>query len=601
MKNSLKKKKGRNDLANNTRSTLLPILFILAIVPIMVYSYVDKVSQIESTNFLGDNTHVDVFFYYKSIFVSIAAILSIAIYIYSVSNNRLNIKKSNIYFPTAIYGLLIIISTLASQYKGIAVIGFVERYEGMIVLLSYLIVFVYTFNIVNCENQISYISRALTFSSVIICIIGIFQMLGYDLFFSEFARTVLYHAGVTESIVSPFDKNAVYSTLGNQNYVGSFVCLALPFILLSLFRKEKVSYKITTAIISIALVVVLIGSKSRAGFVGIGIVIILSIIIFRKEIWKKKILFTSLGLGCIMVIIALNVVANGIISKKVVEVLKLNTETQGVMFDLQDIELVDNSLKVTTSKETLSLKLEGGTIGAFDDAGKIITLYIEEDQNGGQKISIKDERYKDYHLRIKDNILNITNNNANFSFLISEDNGFLIIGEGKKATKKISHPTTFGFKNKETLGSARGYIWSRTIPMLKDTIFKGYGPDIYAIEFPQSDYVGKIRAYGIAEISVTKPHNLYLQIGVNTGVISLIAVLALFCIYIIECFRLYCTKIFDTRKSMHLVGVSIFLSNCGYLAAGFFNDSVVAVAPIFWVLLGVGFACNRIIKNEKAG
>ena len=41
----------------------------------------------------------------------------------------------------------------------------------------------------------------------------------------------------------------------------------------------------------------------------------------------------------------------------------------------------------------------------------------------------------------------------------------------------------------------------------------------------------------------------------------------------------------------------------GYLIAGISNDSCVTIAPIFWVLLGIGFAVNRINREaakEKA-
>ena len=40
------------------------------------------------------------------------------------------------------------------------------------------------------------------------------------------------------------------------------------------------------------------------------------------------------------------------------------------------------------------------------------------------------------------------------------------------------------------------------------------------------------------------------------------------------------------------------LAIIGYLGAGFFNDSVVPVAPIFWILLGTGIAVNYLVKDE---
>lgn len=72
----------------------------------------------------------------------------------------------------------------------------------------------------------------------------------------------------------------------------------------------------------------------------------------------------------------------------------------------------------------------------------------------------------------------------------------------------------------------RGYIWSRTIPILPDYLVLGAGPDCFLYEFPQDDILGKLYAYGTGSIVVDKPHNLYLQIFVNEGGIALLAFLA---------------------------------------------------------------------------
>jgi len=41
----------------------------------------------------------------------------------------------------------------------------------------------------------------------------------------------------------------------------------------------------------------------------------------------------------------------------------------------------------------------------------------------------------------------------------------------------------------------RGYIWSRSLPLLRNTILVGYGPDTFAMNFPQHDIAGKVKAY----------------------------------------------------------------------------------------------------------
>ena len=60
--------------------------------------------------------------------------------------------------------------------------------------------------------------------------------------------------------------------------------------------------------------------------------------------------------------------------------------------------------------------------------------------------------------------------------------------------------------------------------------------------------------------------------------------------YLFDSFRLYAMR----RKydNQQIVGAAVALAIIGYLSTGFFNDSIVSVAPIFWVLLGVGLATN---------
>jgi O-antigen ligase len=90
---------------------------------------------------------------------------------------------------------------------------------------------------------------------------------------------------------------------------------------------------------------------------------------------------------------------------------------------------------------------------------------------------------------------------------------------------------------------------------------------------------------------------MYLQIAMNTGVLSLLSVLTLFGFYILQSLKLYMKSMNNSFASIS--GAGIFLSICGYLAAGLFNDSLVAVAPVFWILLGLGFVCNGLNKKQK--
>ena len=97
---------------------------------------------------------------------------------------------------------------------------------------------------------------------------------------------------------------------------------------------------------------------------------------------------------------------------------------------------------------------------------------------------------------------------------------------------------------------------------------------------------------------IEKPHNLYLQIAINSGVISLLAILALFAVYLHESAKTYWKCRFESFSEM--AGLGIMAAIVAYLVAAFFNDSIVGIAPVFWGLLGMGIAANRInMKGKK--
>ena len=122
-------------------------------------------------------------------------------------------------------------------------------------------------------------------------------------------------------------------------------------------------------------------------------------------------------------------------------------------------------------------------------------------------------------------------------------------------------------------------------------------PDTFAFEFPQYDLLGKYYAYDTPNMVVDKPHNLYLQTWMNQGAIALLAFLAIAGVYIVDSLRLYFWKRKYTPKQA--MGVACLLGVIGYLVAGIFNDSVVDVAPLFWVILATGIAINYQIHKER--
>lgn len=107
----------------------------------------------------------------------------------------------------------------------------------------------------------------------------------------------------------------------------------------------------------------------------------------------------------------------------------------------------------------------------------------------------------------------------------------------------------------------RAHVWRKMIPQLKRTILIGEGPGNFAMYFPQHRFFGSH--------VVDRPHNIYLNIWVSTGLISLLMLLA--CVLV--------TLLLSTDLAMQLGAI-------GFLVAGLFTDSVLSVTPYFIIFLG---------------
>jgi O-antigen ligase len=133
--------------------------------------------------------------------------------------------------------------------------------------------------------------------------------------------------------------------------------------------------------------------------------------------------------------------------------------------------------------------------------------------------------------------------------------------------------------------------------MLGTYFIKGAGADNYPIAFPQDDFVAKLRSGSDASLVIDKPHNMYLQIGINTGVISLVALISVWIPYIISSLMLYSKTAFDSLDKT--VGASCLVSVVGYLVTAIFNDHIISVSPLFWIILGIGISINIKLQRKN--
>jgi O-antigen ligase len=601
-----------NSLKEKSFNFFLPIAFILSIIPLIVRMTAVNVDEATSKIF-GPSIQPDLFSQKKALFLIVFSILLVIISI--IFFKKIFSKKNKITYSIliscSIFFLFTLLSAVFSKYREVSFYGFFDRAEGLITIACYMILFVYSIYTFKNTTDYKYIITPLLILVFMNAFLGLFQCIGQDLIKTSLGVSI---AIPSEYKIDPSQLNlnngtSIYGTLFNSNYVGSFTAIILPILFCLTIFEDDILKKIMLFLGTGLSIFLLLGSNSRSGIIGILFSIILGSVIFGKLLLKRRkgffITFLVFLVLCTVVIIASKTAQSKLITlSKDIQSILTNTND----FDyrdhtfVKDIKHVDKSVHVLLPNETLKISYENGSF-IFKNSKDQIIPYVKSDKSYTttdktfKNISFGFSKFNNKSI-ITDTLFLQINNKPLFIFRLKDDKSIHLIDGTSKEYIDVEFPETFGFKGKEKLGSSRGYIWSRSLPLLKDNLILGGGPDTFALRFPQNDLIGKYYALGNPNTVTDKPHNLYLQIALNYGIVALVAFLAIIIIYIVDSFKLYAFK--EYYEKSQILGAVNSLGVIGYLFAGLFNDSVVSVAPIFWIILGVGVSLNYMNRKTLA-
>ncbi len=586
---------------------LIPVSIILTIVPLIVHLKVVTLDE-DTTKLYGNSLQTDLFSQEKA---SYLLYFSVLLFIIGIIFFKTIFQKKDkivnlILMLVGIFWLFILLSAVFSEHKFYAFWGAYDRAEGLITLTCYMILLVYSIYTFRDTNNYEYIAMPILILIVVLSILGAFQYTGHDLINSKIGSFLVTGKSGSKFALS-FAKGKLYGTLYHYDYVGSFVAIVLPILVtLSIFEKKIVD-KIILSIGSLLSLWLLFGSSSRAGLVGVAFSFIFAVILFGKSMIKKWKPILAGFFSIIILIIGLNALTKGSIFERIPSLLSdasiIFTDTSNLNYSdstpIKDIKYVNGHSEVYLKDEVIKIYYENNNF-IFKNSNDQNINYTEN----ARVFTTNDSNFKNISFTFsktsgsRAGFLYLTLNGKNiFSFGLGQDGTIHLVNPSNNQNIDVAHPEVTQFLiGKEKLGSSRGYIWSRSIPLIKDHLILGSGPDTFPFDFPQNDYIGKYYAYDTPNMFVDKPHNLYLQIALNYGLIALIAFLSIIFIYIFDCIKLYAFK--DHYNYPQVLGIANALGIIGYLFAGFFNDSVISVAPIFWIILGVGISINFI--NRKS-
>jgi hypothetical protein len=578
---------------------MLPFLILLAVVPLLVHAHVyQAAADLEVYESDGTKTAIDFISYYKSVFTIGAGILMAVLTVYALLMQNQKHGRLRVFWPLGLYALLVFLSACFSKYKTYAFGGMDGLFESVWVLLSYCLAAFYAFFVVDRQSMLRKLVLIFQISMSLLCLYGMVELVFGNPMSWDVAKNWLYtpnqlaNYGDTRDIAL----QGVTLTFYNSNYVGSFMALAIPISLVLFFAQNKVSWKIWNGCLFLMEWVILIGSQARSGMVAVVISLLVMTLLERRKLSKLK-KWLLLGLGLMVVLYLALEIPNGFRqSKRLLSMLELTNTGTG----LEKIETLSDSVEITYKGNTLHLVYQG-----YDQEKPFLATCGGEEipyTLDGKVWSTEDARFDQIQLAAM--------GSASFDYFDVgiEGLGWRFVDAGESAGYYFVNPAHCLVKIQQAkkalprkywrFANGRGYVWAKTLPLLKNYIFLGSGPDTFYMVYPWNDYVDQ--SYVIQKETVfNRPHSLYLQMGIQTGVLSLLAFLVFVGGYLLQSLRIYGKRRTISLNQIEILGFGIFGGVLGYLITGLVNDSMVGIAQFFWCFIGFGIGINQMVENQR--
>jgi putative inorganic carbon (HCO3(-)) transporter len=141
--------------------------------------------------------------------------------------------------------------------------------------------------------------------------------------------------------------------------------------------------------------------------------------------------------------------------------------------------------------------------------------------------------------------------------------------------------------------ATRLYVWDKTLRLIGERPWFGYGLETFMLVFKQFNQEYTEIFHDL--VIIDRAHNNYLDIAFAMGLPGLAAYLAVLVSFLVYVWRLF--KGLQDRSNKMLV-LGILAGFCGYLINDLFIFSVVSVSPTFWSLMGLTLAAGRIVRHE---
>lgn len=598
------------------------------VIPWISYLRIWKLTDAQADVFENYNGYVfDFFLYYREVLLVVMAVVLLAVMIgenlfpdHVITQTPVRDRQNRkIWICFSVYTAAVLLSFLFSKNKGLALSGSPSEGEGVFVLIGYGILFFGAMNYFCYEETMRIFEKAMLVLCVVTIVLTAVEFFYEPVLKLPFIKNLIApskYAQLIDNMNTDNYKSYVSLTFYNPNYFGGFCLLLLPYAFKKLLISEKRWKTAGYILLVCGLLFSVTAAKSTASFyLAFAELIFLCAMEGRGLAGQIKKLLALILVAVVIFVLCnaasggklMSIGKNAITNESTANVQKAEStadkenaaDTQGAsdaqtkssgtagIFRLKDIRLEGNELTLKGENETLITVCNDGTLEFYDKAGEPLEVI-----NDGNRITFSDSRFAAVSVTYSQNTVYYDLGYDEPADFYLQDDIFYGIGQNGALSESVTLNKRFG-EALYPLFTGRGYAWVNTLPLLTHTVIIGRGAGNFAMYFPQNDYVGLLNTHGTHTTVIDKPHNAYLQTAVNTGIVGLCAVLAVFLIGIGRFVRFMRSSKPVNMDSVKLADATACWTFCAAAAFAVYsvaNDSIVTVAPLFFIILGVQFA-----------
>ncbi len=488
------------------------------------------------------------------------------------------------------YVLLAIGSTITSDYVSIALRGSYGLYEGLFAILSYVGVFLAAWWWIRGEALEKFVKTVILTLGGALGILAFLEYYGYY----YYNITPVHWLSGLEGYVS---QTIITLTFGNPDYLGMFCAMLLPVMVATLdgTQGNRVRF-VLRGVLALMLAMTLLATQVTNAIVfGFG----MTIVYLLLWLWKSGLAKKSKQLVSLATALCLGLVGIGFVATRTGDNLSDKLVHALVGADIEDnfglLAIAIEGDTLTLSNAETDLAITATTMDltslSFTSEGVSVTAILSEDT-----LSFTEETLRYCSMTIEDEYLYIDLGYTTRLQATLCDGKWNVVGLGGRYLASVPQVcSSRAIQRCYTYMNGRVFVWVNTLQALGDCWIIGHGCATSVFYLIDNDLPALLNIFGGYAL-FNKPHSWYLQMAQDTGIVSMLLVLALLLVYVIR------GGIHIKRGKWNAWHTGLWCSVLAYALCGTMNDSLIYHAPMFWFLFGIAWgSLERQGKREVTG